>query len=138
MSTTLDAPKEYLKLIRRFPLLPITSEAKLDAAIEVMKELAHPGRRLTSAESGYLKILTSLIRDYESKHFAQATSSPQEIVEALMDEAGLSQTALAAELGIDRSNLSAFLSHHRQLSKTNALKLAERFKIEVQALLATP
>lgn len=135
MSTTLDAPKEYLKLIRQFPLLPISSERKLDAAIEVMKELTHPARKLTNSESGYLKILTSLIREYESKHYPQTTSSPQEVVEALMEEAGLNQTALAAELGIERSNLSAFLSHNRQLSKGNALKIAERFKIDITSLL---
>ncbi len=135
MSTTLQAPKEYLKLIKQFPLLPISSESKLDAAIEVMKELTRPDRKLTNSESGYLKILTGLIREYESKHYAQATSSPQEIVEVLMEEAGLNQTALAAELGIERSNLSAFLSHNRQLSKTNALKIAERFKIDITALL---
>lgn len=135
MSTTLEAPKEYLKLIKRFPLLPIKSESKLDVAIEVMKELTHPGRKLSSSENGYLKILTGLIREFELQQYPQATYSPQEIVEALMEENGLNQTALAAELNIDRSNLSAFLSHHRQLSKANALKIAERFKIDIQALL---
>lgn len=135
MSTAIETPREYLKLIRRFPLLPIDSEAKLDAAIEIMKDLAHPRRKLSVTENGYLRILTNLIREYESKHYAQADLTPQGLVEALMEEHGLNQTTLAAKLGMDRTNLSAFLSHRRQLSKTNVLKLAERFKVDVRCLL---
>jgi HTH-type transcriptional regulator/antitoxin HigA len=135
MSAIADTPKEYLKLIRRFPLLPIDTEARLDAAIEVMKDLAHPHKKLSASETGYLRVLTGLIREYESKHYAQGNCTPQELVEALMEEHGLNQTALASELGVDRTNLSAFLSHRRQLSKSNALKLSERFKVDVRHLL---
>jgi HTH-type transcriptional regulator/antitoxin HigA len=135
MSTAMDIPKEYLKLIRRFPLLPIRSEARLDAAIEVMKELAHPRRKLSATENGYLRVLTNLIREYESQHYAQGNLTAQELVKALMEEHGLNQTTLAAKLGVDRTNLSAFLSHRRQLSKTNALKLTQCFKVDVRCLL---
>jgi antitoxin component HigA of HigAB toxin-antitoxin module len=136
MSAVIDTPKEYLRLIKRFPLLPINSESKLDAAIEIMKELTHPRKKLSISEAGYLKILTILIREYESKYYAPAKCTPQELVEALMKEHKLNQTALAAELGMDRANLSAFLSHNRHLSKTNALKLSEHFKVDVRCLLA--
>ncbi len=135
MSTVINTPKEYLKLIKRFPLLPIDNETKLDAAIEVMKDLAKPRQKLSVSENGYLRILTGLIRDYESKHYAAATCTPQELVESLMEEHGLNQTTLAAELDVDRGNLSAFLTHRRQLSKASAIKLAERFKIDIRHLL---
>lgn len=137
MSAIAETPKEYLRLIRRFPLLPIDTEAKLDAAIAIMKDLAHPRKKLTTSETGYLRILTSLIREYESKHYAQSDCTPQELVEAIMQEHSLSQTTLASKLGIDRANLSAFLSHRRQLSKSSALRLAEYFKIDVRCLLAS-
>lgn len=136
MSTAVDIPKEYFNLISRFPLLPIRSEAKLDAAIEVMKDLAHPRRKLSVTENGYLRVLTVLIREYESQHYPQGNLTAQELVEALMEEHGLNQTTLAAKLGMDRANLSAFLSYRRQLSKTNALKLAKCFKVDVSGLLA--
>lgn len=137
MSAIEETPQDYLKLIRRFPLLPIQSEAKLDAAIEMMKELRRPRVKLSASEIGYLRILTGLIRDYESKHYARAACTPQELVEAIMQERGLSQTTLAAMLGIERTNLSAFLAGRRQLSKVNALKLAEYFKLDVRCLLST-
>lgn len=135
MTSAIGCSKEYLKLIRRFPLLPINSEAKLDLAIQVMKDMTKPKSKLSTVERGYLHILTNLIREYEKDHYMHKSSSARELVLALMEEHELSQTAAAAELGIDRTNLSAFLSGRRQLSKSSALKLAERFNIDIRILL---
>ncbi len=136
MTSAIDSSKEYFKLIKRFPLLPINSEAKLDAAIEVMKDMSKPKSKLSAIERGYLHVLTSLIREYENEHYAKP-SSPRALVLALLEEHGLSQTAVASELAIDRTNLSAFLSGRRQLSKTSALKLAERFNVDIRFLLSS-
>ena len=66
----------------KIQLLPIDTDARLDAAIVVMKDLGHPRRKLSDAEAGYLRVLTSWIREYESKHYAPVNCTTQELVEA--------------------------------------------------------
>ena len=60
---------------------------------------------------------------------------PEVALAFLLEENGLSQTQIASEPGIDQVNLSAFLNGKRGLSKTNAAKLASRFKVSANLFL---
>ncbi|MGD0138543.1 MAG: hypothetical protein ABSD28_06670 [Tepidisphaeraceae bacterium] len=65
-----DEAKNYLKLVLKFPLRVIGSEAQYDAAIEIIQRLAVRGEEgLDAGEADYLYALTSLVEAYENEHY---------------------------------------------------------------------
>ena len=65
MATRVPFPA-YLKLIRRFPLRPIRSDADLDRAIAMVDALAARIKDLTPDERDYLDVLADLVEKYET------------------------------------------------------------------------
>jgi len=127
MSTAID--KGYMSLVKRFPLVPLRDELQFQNAIKVMKELAYRRSSLSSGESDYLTVLGDLISQYEKRLPRLAPNlTPQQTLAYLMEVNGLTQAALVHCVGY-KSNLSAFLSGRRGLSKRAALHLADYFKV---------
>jgi HTH-type transcriptional regulator / antitoxin HigA len=136
--------KEYQKLIRRFPLLPLHNDADHEAAMAVITELLDRKDSLTPEEAGYLTVIEQLVDTYENNDpevralMARAANiSPAESLQYLMEQGNLTLSGLAGEIGCDKGNLSSFLAGKRGLSKSNAVKLAERFKVSVALFLPT-
>ena len=121
--------RRYMELVRRFPLVPIRSKSQFEAAIHVMKALAYRLENLSSGEADYLAVLGDLIAQYE-KRLPELSDqmTPQEALAYLMEANGLAQSDLVEYVG-HKSNLSAFLSGHRGLSKLAARRLAEFFSV---------
>src|SRR5271165_5846775 len=116
--------KEYMELVVEFPLVPLRGKSEFDAAVKVMKRLAYRRSNLTSGEADYLTVLGDLIAQYEKRLPRLAEEmTPQEALAFLMEINGLAQTDLVEFVG-HKSNLSAFLSGHRGLSKRAACRLA--------------
>jgi antitoxin component HigA of HigAB toxin-antitoxin module len=120
---------DYLAPIEVFPLRPIRTRGDYDRAAAVADRLAV--RELTKAESDYLDVLADLITAYDRGHVTLGRSgdTPAERLRSLLEDAGMTATQLAAELGIPRSAVSMMLSGARGVSKANARKLGERFKL---------
>ncbi len=94
-----------------------------------MKELAYRAKDSSRAESDYLSVLGDLIAQYEKRlNLPQPKVSPVEALEYLMEMSGRTQAELALIIG-HKSNLSAFLHGKRGLSKANAMRLAQYFKV---------
>ena len=134
--------KEYKALISRFPPRPIKDPTQKAAAVALMRELAMKGEKCSADEEDYLVLLGTLISSYErtqpeiQKLLADADKlTPEEVLAFFLEEHELTQTEIASELAIDQGNLSAFLSGKRGLSKTNATKLASRFKVSADLFL---
>jgi len=72
------------------------------------------------------------------RDFAEARKIMTEVLRFIMEENQLSQNQLAKEMEIDQGLVSNFLSGKRSLSKANALKFAERFKVSVELFLDKP
>lgn len=126
---TARADKAYMELVREFPLMPLRDKAEFDAAIKVMKRLAYRRSSLSNSEADYLTVLGDLIAQYEKRLPRLAEEmTPREALVFLMESNGLAQTDLVEYVGY-KSNLSAFLSGHRGLSKRAACRLAEYFKV---------
>jgi HTH-type transcriptional regulator/antitoxin HigA len=119
----------YLALIETFPLRPIRTCGDYDRAAAVADRLAL--RDLTQGESDYLNVLADLIGAYDREHVTLGASgdTPAERLRRLLEDAGMTATQLAAELGIPRSAVSMILTGARAVSKANARKLGERFKL---------
>lgn len=126
---TARVDKAYMELVREFPLVPLRDKSEFDEAIKVMKRLAYRRSSLSNGEADYLTVLGDLIAQYEKKLPRLAEEmTPREALTFLMESNGLAQADLVEYVGY-KSNLSAFLSGHRGLSKRAACRLAEYFKV---------
>jgi HTH-type transcriptional regulator/antitoxin HigA len=137
MSRTIQASKEYLALIKRFPLRPIHDDDMLDAASDIFSELVMKATQRTSDESDYLSILGKLIREYEEAHSKKIPKmTPQRALESLMEDNNLTQSELARQLETTQSVISEFLSGRRGMSKALVLRLSNFFKVSPELFLS--
>jgi HTH-type transcriptional regulator / antitoxin HigA len=84
---------------------------------------------------GLVDLLFSYISDWENHHQPSINAQPNEVLEELMLEQNLTQTALANALSISQGVLSRVLSGEREISKTLALKLAAYFRVSIELFL---
>ena len=99
-----------------------------------LDELEETGKA-SPEELELAELFTTLIERYEAEHYPiLIESSPQERLEAFMEQRGLSQADLARILG-SRSLASEILSGKREISKTAAKKLAEHLRAPVDLFI---
>ncbi|PTL36394.1 transcriptional regulator [Candidatus Methylomirabilis limnetica] len=107
-------------------LRPIRTEEEYDRTVSLMNYLLDMvGDRENHALSGLLDLVSELVADYDTNHFAIEASEPNEVLRYLIELRGLKQGDLA-EI-VPQSNLSAILSGKRKISATLAGKLAKFF-----------
>ena len=124
------AAEDYLNLVRKFPLRPLSSKADLVAAGRILDR--YVGRQdLTPGERDYVAALVRFVEDYERQcaTFDMKGLSPMEILKHLMEENGMSTSDLGHVLG-SRGVASEVLNGNRGLSKAHIGKLAARFHVE--------
>lgn len=131
-----NATTEYLKLIKRFPLVPIKNKKHLKESYLVIEELLTRRRKgnLTREEEEYFDVLSSLVISYEDVNYPIKKLSPLKTLKSLMDINNLKQADLA-HLFSSRSNLSEILSGKRQISKEQARRLAAYFCLSTDAFI---
>jgi len=104
----------YLGLVAMLPLRPIRNERDLDRATKMIDSLLDRPK-LTKAERDYLDVLTELVEKYESQAYPAEPASDAEMLAHLLDARGMSQTELAAGVGIAGSTISEVLHGKRKL-----------------------
>jgi HTH-type transcriptional regulator/antitoxin HigA len=139
MKSMTRVSKEYLSLIKRFPLRPILDEQTLDAASEIFGELVEKAQSRTTGENDYLSVLGKLIREYEEAHqYALARRmTPRRALKSLMEDNQLSQSELARRLEVPQSVISEFLAGKRGLSKGAIVKLSYYFKVSPEMFMVS-
>jgi HTH-type transcriptional regulator/antitoxin HigA len=128
MSAVQAISEDYMNLIRRFPLMPIRKKIQLKQAANLVDELSDRLSALSRDERAYFDVLCDLIKHYESEQFKPDAVTPAEALKYLMEINNLTLNDLVPVVH-HKSHLSAFLHGKRSLSKANALRLAERFKV---------
>ena len=133
--TTATAPldikalqKTWAAFDRIAHLRPIRTEEEYDRTVSLMNYLLDMvGDQEDHALSGLLDLVSELVADYDTNHFAIEASEPNEVLRYLIELRGLKQ----GDLGeiVPQSNLSAILSGKRKISATLAGKLARFFNI---------
>lgn len=109
-------------------LRPIRTEEEYDRTVALMNYLLDvAGDHEDHALSGLLDLVSELVEDYDSSHYAIEASEPREVLRYLIEMRGLKQGDLA-EI-VPQSNLSAILAGKRKISATLAGKLAKYFNI---------
>ena len=121
-------PASYLRLIRRFPLRPIQSEAELDRATAMLNELLDRDE-LDPAEDDYLDVLGDLVERYEEKAHPIPDVSEGEMLAFLIEQNGVRQVDVAKGAGIAQSTLSEVLAGKRRLTRGQVEKLARYFRV---------
>ncbi len=122
------ATADYLRLIRRFPLVSIRSKSDLKTAREVIDDLLKRGR-LDRGEELYLEALSDLVLHYEDQHVPMPKASQADILEHLLEARSVSQVQVARDTKIPAATLSNVLSGRRALSKVNIRVLSEYFGV---------
>jgi HTH-type transcriptional regulator / antitoxin HigA len=123
--------KDYWKLMRRWPLRAIGSAAEYDRAAELVDELAVKGEEeLSAGEGAYLDALCELVEAYDREHYAMPLVHlpVSRRVEALLQEQGMSASALGRKLG-NRSLGWAIVRGKRRLTWRMVQQLSDEFKV---------
>jgi HTH-type transcriptional regulator / antitoxin HigA len=92
-------------------------------------------KELSPDEEKLFSLLAALMEEYEQRTLPPLEeSSPRETLRFLMDENGLKQTDLSDIFG-SQGVVSEVLSGKREISKNQARKLAQRFRLSIEAFI---
>ena len=135
-TTTADLDvKRYGRLLARAVPKVIKTEEENERALAIVESLMEKGEHnLTPEEDALLELLVGLIQDFESEAYPIPKSEPHEILAFLMEQRGLKPHDLWPVIG-SKSRVSEVLSGKRSISKAQAKKLAEFFRVGVELFL---
>lgn len=127
---------DYLRLVQRFPLRPLRTQAEHDEAVRVLGRLdgrAEPP--LGAGERDYAEAIAHFIKAYEdARHRPHPAMSPVRIIRFLMEQHQMNTEALGKVLG-SQTAASLVLNGKRELSKNHIRRLARHFKVDPGALI---
>ena len=125
----------YKALARLVPLKAITSEADYRKAVSALEQLLDAGgANQRHMLAGLVEALGKLIESYETRAHAMPGAAPRNALAFLMDQHGLKQSDLAAEIG-GQSVVSEILNGKRAINARQAKALAARFGVSAVAFL---
>jgi HTH-type transcriptional regulator/antitoxin HigA len=125
--TTTINPARYGKLCAEVIPKVIETDDELDRLVEKMETLDRR-KNPTPEEVALSELLLKLIQDYDDRHYPIPDSPPNEMIRHLMEHRGLKQADLVPVIG-SRSQVSDMVTGKRSVSKAQARKLAEFFKV---------
>jgi HTH-type transcriptional regulator/antitoxin HigA len=128
MTSGLKTPSTYyIELINTFPPRLITNEAELIATQNQINFILDK-ENLTQDDRDYLKVLGTLVYDYELQHEPIPILKGAELLKALLEESNLQPKDLAY-IFESESTVLDILNGKRQLSDNQIKELATFFKI---------
>ena len=128
-------PKAYAKLLVEYLPGVIQTEEENEKALAIVLHLMKKGERGRSPEeSRLLELLATLIEGFEEKAYPMGESNPAVALRELMREHGLKQTDMLDIFG-SQGTVSQVLSGKREISKSQARKLSERFRLPVDVFI---
>jgi len=132
MTTGLKTPSSYyIELITTFPPRPITNDAELIATQNQINSILDKGK-LTQDDRDYLKVLGTLVYDYEDKNEPMPTLKGIELLKALLEESNLQPKDLAS-ICQSESIVLNILDGKRELTASQIKELAAFFHISPAA-----
>ena len=127
MTLTIN-PENYGKLLSKYLPKVITNETENERALDIAETLSNQ-QDLTVEEEQILDLLVTLIEDFESKQYTfNNNSTPLSRLHFLMEANNLKQADLLDIFG-SKGIASEVFNGKRQISKTHAVKLGERFNV---------
>jgi HTH-type transcriptional regulator/antitoxin HigA len=124
----------YRKLLdKALPVVIRTEEEYrrlLAAAAELMEE---PEEHISEEEGRLLEVLSMLIEEYEDRMHPQPETEPHKMLAHLLQERGLRSSDLGSI--VPKSRVSEILAGKRSISKAQAKRLADLFRVPVELFL---
>jgi len=127
-------PRVYGRLLNKTQPRIIRTEQDNERATAELQRLDMLGRPLTPEEDELAELLTALITKFEDERYPISQSAPLDNLRALMEQRGLRQVDLVAVFGAS-STASQVLNGKRGISKAQATKLAEFFRVRAGVFL---
>jgi HTH-type transcriptional regulator/antitoxin HigA len=128
--------KKYGRLLGKYRPRMIQTDEEFDRMAAELEELdAMEERRKLDAEERELQaLLAHLCTEYEDRTVEPPASTALEVVQFLMDQNSLRPVDMVDVFG-SRAVASQVLNGKREISKAHARRLAERFRISVEAFI---
>jgi HTH-type transcriptional regulator/antitoxin HigA len=123
----------YAKLLAKSLPRPIHTAAEYARLTGILLKLDERDD-LSPEEEALAEVLTLLIEDYEAKHYPLPSVSPNESLNALMEERGLKHKDIWPVLG-NKGAATEVLSGRRSISKAQAKRLAEFFRVPIELFI---
>jgi HTH-type transcriptional regulator/antitoxin HigA len=114
--------------------IPIETEEDNERMLAVAGRLMEKGENLSAEEEALLRLLATLIEDFETKFYRPEDAAPLEVLRHLMEGRGLRQSDMWELFG-SKGVASEVLNGKRGISKTQAKKLAEYFHVPVSLFI---
>lgn len=117
----------YSQLLVKFQPKVIENEAEYQQYSDILIELMmNPNR--SSEETEILKLIASLIKEFDEKQEQPEPASPHEILQHLMEEHNMRQVDLVDKIG-SKGVVSEVVNGKRAISKSQAKTLAGIFHV---------
>jgi HTH-type transcriptional regulator/antitoxin HigA len=128
VAPVIDAVR-YSRLMAEVAPKVIKTEAENDAALVIVERLMEKGDDGRSPEEeAALELLTMLIEQFEEEAYPVPAGDPVGALRFLMESNDLKAADLVDEIG-SRAKVSEILSGKRSISKEQAKRLGERFRV---------
>ncbi len=126
--------ENYLKLLDELQLIPkiIETEAEYEQNLALAEKLIAKKQNRSPEETTLLRLLVKFIEDYEENTYnlkEWRDLSPQEILKHLLEVSHTKQADLVGVISPSKGLISAIVNGKRSISKEQAKKLGEYFKI---------
>jgi HTH-type transcriptional regulator/antitoxin HigA len=136
MTTGLKTPSNYyLQLINTFPPRPIKNEIELIATQNRIDSILDK-KEISQDDKDYLKVLGTLVYDYEQEHEPIPVLQGIELLKALMTEENLQPSDLVSIFD-DESTVTKVLENKQEITAKQIKKLGDFFKISPMMFLVS-
>lgn len=136
MTANVDTTKYGLLLMQTLPSA-ISNEQELERLTAEIDRLMTKGIKendLSPEENSLLELLAVLVEAYEDEHYPMPEATPNEVLKFLMEDRELKQKDLLHIFG-STGITSEVVNGKRSISKAQAKKLAEFFKVSVELFI---
>lgn len=135
MNTTVEInPARYKKLLSRAMPVVIETEEDNDRMLAQVEKLMSKGEDLSPEEGALLRLMATLIQDFEEKFYQPGKVTPLEMLHHLMDAQDLKPKDLLSVFG-SKGVASEVLNGKRSISKTHIKKLAAFFNVSPELFI---
>jgi HTH-type transcriptional regulator/antitoxin HigA len=120
--------REYHRLLGETLPVVIQTEDENERALGIIRKLMEKAEEdMTPEEDVLLELLVDLVHDFEEEHYPIPKSAPHKMLAYLLEEKGLKPHDLWSLL--PKSRVSEILSGKRAISRAQAKKLSEFFRV---------
>src|ERR1043165_3158971 len=128
MSTIVINPARYKRLLSRAMPVVIETEEENERMLAEVEKLMAKGENMSPEEDALLRLMATLIQNFEEKFYNAREATPLEILQHLMDARDLKQSDLLEVFG-SKGVASEVVNGKRSISKTQAKALSKFFNV---------